>query len=328
MSKQSLRVIFAGTPAFSALHLKALIDSEHQLIAVYTQPDRPAGRGKKIQASPVKQLALEAGIDVYQPPSLRDDAVRSELAALGADVMVVVAYGLILPQAILDTPVHGCLNVHASLLPRWRGAAPIQRAIEAGDETTGITIMQMDAGLDTGAMLATSRCAVNGHSAASLHDALAEAGPPLLLQVLADLPAYQARAEQQDDSAACYADKISKAEAQLNWQDDAAALERAIRAFNPFPVCYSLLGDQRVKIWEARRLPGPGSTAPAGTIVAADADGIIVSCGSGDLAIQTLQLPGGKALSAGQMLNARQTLFTPGARFESAAGAAAADRAS
>lgn len=318
MTKPPLRVIFAGTPEFAARHLSALIDSEHQLIAVYTQPDRPAGRGKKIQASPVKQLAQSAAIDVYQPPSLKDEAVRDTMAALAADVMVVVAYGLILPQAILDTPAHGCLNVHASLLPRWRGAAPIQRAIEAGDERTGITIMQMDAGLDTGDMLATTTCAVDGHSAASLHDELALAGPPLLLQVLADLPHFQARAEPQNDSNACYADKISKAEAHINWQSGAAQLERAIRAFNPFPVCYSLLGDERVKIWEAERAPGAGNTAPAGTIVEAGSDGIVVSCGEGDLIIRTLQLPGGRPLSAEQMLNARSALFTPGARFNGA----------
>ena len=186
MSKCPLRVIFAGTPDFAASHLKALIDSEHQLLAVYTQPDRPAGRGRKLQASPVKQLAEQAGLPVYQPASLKDEAAQLQLAALDADVMVVVAYGLILPQAVLDTPRFGCLNVHASLLPRWRGAAPIQRAIEAGDTTTGITIMQMDAGLDTGAMLATASCPIDPRatSAADLLDELALLGPPLLLEVL------------------------------------------------------------------------------------------------------------------------------------------------
>ncbi len=202
----------------------------------------------------MKQLAEQAGLPVYQPASLKDEGAQLQLAALGADVMVVVAYGLILPQAVLDTPRFGCLNVHASLLPRWRGAAPIQRAIEAGDTTTGITIMQMDAGLDTGAMLATVSCPIGPRtSAADLHDELALLGPPLLQQVLADIERYQSQSRAQDDEQASYAHKILKAEALIDWSSSAVALERKVRAFNPFPVCYSMLRGKRVRVWQARR---------------------------------------------------------------------------
>ena len=317
-SKPPLRIIFAGTPEFAATHLQALINSEHQLIGVYTQPDRPAGRGKKLQASPVKHLAEAAAIPVYQPASLRDTGAQQALAQLHADLLVVVAYGLILPQAVLDTPRLGCLNVHASLLPRWRGAAPIQRAIQAGDRETGITIMQMDAGLDTGAMLATATCGIDQQTtAASLHDRLAELGPPLLLQVLADLEACQRQAQPQDNQLATYADKILKSEAELDWRQSAQTLDRAIRAFNPFPVCFSKLGGERVKVWQAR--PDDSGSDPAvaaGTILQADREGILVSCGDGRLLVQQLQLPGGKQLAAEQVLNARGELFAPGQRFE------------
>lgn len=312
-----LRIIFAGTPEFAALHLKALIDSEHLLIAAYTQPDRPAGRGRMLQASPVKQLAGRVGIPVFQPASLRDPGAQRLLAELAADVLVVVAYGLILPQAVLDAPRLGCLNVHASLLPRWRGAAPIQRAIEAGDARTGITIMQMDAGLDTGAMLATAACEIRpGTNAGTLHDELARIGPPLLLQVLADLPAYQRGAQAQDDELATYAGKILKPEAEIDWRLDAARLDRTIRAFNPFPVCFSTLAGERVKIWQAR--PGGGATLPAapGTILRADRDGVLVNCGVGQLLLRQLQLPGGRPLAAEQLLNAHGALFAPGRCFD------------
>jgi methionyl-tRNA formyltransferase len=295
-----------------------LIDSEHQLLAIYTQPDRPAGRGKKLQASPVKRLAEGAGLPVYQPASLRDIAAQQRLAELAADVLVVVAYGLILPQAVLDAPRLGCLNVHASLLPRWRGAAPIQRAIEAGDDESGITIMQMDAGLDTGGMLATAKIPINGNTtAASLHDELATLGAPLLLQVLGDLPAYQHGVCKQDDELATYASKIQKHEAQIDWRQDAQLLERRVRAFNPFPVCFSTLGNERVKIWQARVAGTVATGQAAGAIVQADRQGIVVNCGSGQLTIARLQLPGGKPLSAQQMLNARGELFAPGQQFSS-----------
>jgi methionyl-tRNA formyltransferase len=287
-------------------------------LGVYTQPDRPAGRGKKLQASPVKQLAEAAAIPVYQPASLRDAGAQQALAQLQADLFVVVAYGLILPQAVLDTPRLGCLNVHASLLPRWRGAAPIQRAIEAGDRETGITIMQMDAGLDTGDMLATANCEIGQQTtAAGLHDRLAELGPPLLLQVLADLEACQRKAQAQDDRLATYADKILKSEAEIDWRQSAPGLDRTIRAFNPFPVCFSRLEGERVKVWQARPEGAGGDPgAAAGTILRADREGILVSCGEGRLLVQQLQLPGGKQLSAEQVLNARGELFAPGQRFE------------
>lgn len=317
MAHHKLRVIFAGTPEFAARHLAALLHSEHEVVAVYTQPDRPAGRGKKLTASPVKALALDHSIPVYQPPSLRDTQAQTGLAAHNADLLVVVAYGLILPQAVLDIPRYGCLNVHASLLPRWRGAAPIQRAIEAGDIETGVTIMQMDAGLDTGAMLATRHCDIAPTTtAASLHDNLAELGAPALLEVLADLPRYLAGARDQNDAQASYAEKIQKPEAQLDWEQDAIVLDRQIRAFNPFPVCYSVLGDQRVKIWAASTSTGDNlhDTVP-GTIQAADSNGLLVACGQGQLRITQLQLPGGRALPVAQILNANRELFTPGSRF-------------
>ncbi len=316
MTESPLRLVFAGTPEFAALHLEALIDSKHQLLAVYTQPDRPAGRGKKLQPSPVKRLAELAGIPVRQPASLKDAQAQQELAALGADVLVVVAYGLILPRAVLDAPRLGCLNVHASLLPRWRGAAPIQRAIAAGDTETGITIMQMDAGLDTGDMLASSRCAITGTTtAASLQDELASLGTPLLLRVLENLPAHQIAASRQDDSLACYATKILKSEAAIDWSQPAAALDRLIRAFDPFPVCFTTLGSERIKVRQAE----PGGNAPLpeppGTILRAGRDGILVNCGAGQLKLCQLQLAGGKVLSVEQLLNARAGLFAPGNCF-------------
>ena len=324
--KPPLRIIFAGTPDFAAIHLAALIDSKHQLIAVYSQPDRPAGRGKKLQASPVKRIAEAAGLPVYQPVSLRNRDQQVCLAGLEADVLVVVAYGLILPQAVLDAPRLGCLNVHASLLPRWRGAAPIQRAIEAGDTATGITIMQMDAGLDTGAMLASASCAIRPHTtAASLHDELARTGPPLLLDVLGDLAACQAGAQAQNDDLATYAGKILKPEAEIDWRRDAPALDRAVRAFNPFPVCFTVLAGERVKIWQARPMADNAGLGAPGTIVRADRDGILVNCGSGQLLLEQLQLPGGKPLTAEQILNARGRLFAPGNRFGLPGSAAGED---
>ena len=317
MTATALRIIFAGTPEFSARHLQALLASQHEVVAVYTQPDRRAGRGKKLQASPVKQLAEAANIPVEQPPSLRDEEAQGVLAAYRADVMVVVAYGLILPQVVLDTPRLGCLNVHASLLPRWRGAAPIQRAIEAGDTLTGVTIMQMDAGLDTGAMLATAECRIGpGTTSADLLATLAESGPATLLQVLADLPHYQALATKQDDSQSTYAEKIEKAEGQLDWHKSAEELDRRIRAFNPFPGCYSTLAGERVKIWAAAPVGNAGAATAPGTIVAAGRNGIAVSCGRGELLIQKLQLPGGKPLTSDAILNSRREQFAIGQCFD------------
>ncbi|MBM69008.1 MAG: methionyl-tRNA formyltransferase [Haliea sp.] len=322
MANAPLRVLFAGTPDFAAHHLQALLDSPHQVVGVYTQPDRPAGRGKKLQASPVKQLALQAGLPLRQPVSLRTPETQAELAAFAADVMVVVAYGLILPQVILDAPRWGCLNVHASLLPRWRGAAPIQRAIQAGDTESGVTIMQMDAGLDTGAMLATARCPIDSAtSAAVLHDRLAELGPPLLLQVLNDLPGYLQAGVAQDDSLATYARKIEKAEGALDWRQSAAELARQVAAFNPFPVCFAVLNGERVRIWTASAVSEATHAAP-GTILSADREGVQVACGNGSLRLLTLQLPGGRALPAADLLNAQSAQFAPGACFQPAAEAA------
>ena len=255
---------------------------------------------------------------MYQPRSLRSEEAAGPLHDWQPDVIVVAAFGQILRPHVLELPPRGCINVHASLLPRWRGAAPIQRAIQAGDRETGITIMQMDAGLDTGAMLATATCEIDQQTtAASLHDRPAELGPQLLLQVLADLEACQRQAQPQDDQLATYADKILKSEAELDWRQSAQTLDRAIRAFNPFPVCFSKLGGERVKVWRARP-DGSGSdpAVAAGTILQADREGIVVSCGDGHLLVQQLQLPGGKQLAAEQVLNARGELFAPGQRFE------------
>ena len=322
MTSQSLRIVFAGTPEFASIHLRALVATTHEIVGVYTQPDRRAGRGKKLTASPVKQCALDAGINVYQPDSLRDAAAQAQLAALKPDVLVVVAYGLILPQAVLDIPSICCLNVHGSLLPRWRGAAPIQRAIEVGDTRTGITIMQMDAGLDTGKMLAKASCDISDTTtAASLHDNLAALGAPLLLEVLADLQKYLAQAEVQNDEEATYADKISKAEAQVDWTLDATVVARRIRAFNPFPVCFSELNGERIKLWQARATQLT-SDSPPGTLIASDPAGLSIACGTGTLIVTQLQLPGGKALTAAQMLNARSEMFAPGRSFTPPAGPA------
>ncbi|MEQ9465752.1 MAG: methionyl-tRNA formyltransferase [Haliea sp.] len=317
MASDPLRLIFAGTPEFAATHLRALLTSHHRVVAAYTQPDRPAGRGKKLQASPVKEVAAAAGIPVFQPASLRHAEAQAELAALGADVMVVVAYGLILPQPVLDAPRLGCINVHASLLPRWRGAAPIQRAIEAGDPATGITIMQMDAGLDTGAMLARESLRIApGTSAGMLHDQLADIGPPLLLQVLDDLPAYRISATAQDEAGASYARKIEKSEAALDWQREAPELARAVAAFNPFPVCFGILGGERVRVLEAHaETVEAGNRASPGTVLSADREGILVACGEGALRIRQLQLAGARALPVADVLNARDALFAPGSRF-------------
>ena len=262
MKNSPLRIVFAGTPEFAAIHLRGLLQSQHQLVGVYTQPDRPAGRGKKLQSSPVKQMAQAADIEVFQPASLRNEAAQQELAALGADVMVVVAYGLILPQEILDAPRIACLNVHASLLPRWRGAAPIQRAIEAGDAESGVTIMQMDAGLDTGNMLATASCAIDRNTtAASLHDQLAELGLPLLLEVLDSLPQHLASGRVQNEELATYAPKILKPEAEIDWRESAELVAGKIRAFNPFPISYTFLGGERLKVHAAHARSDTGVAA-------------------------------------------------------------------
>lgn len=308
---QPLRLIFAGTPDFAASHLKALLDdAQHDIVAVYSQPDRPAGRGKKLQASPVKQLALQHELPVFQPLNFKTDEAVITLQQHNADLMIVVAYGLILPQVILDAPRLGCVNVHASLLPRWRGAAPIQRAIEAGDSETGVTIMQMDAGLDTGAMLLKTRCPIDDtDTAGSLLDKLAAQGGPALVEAITRLAEGTLQGETQNDALSCYAPKISKEEGLINWAESAEVLSRKIRAFNPFPICYTELGEDRLKIQRASLTTGEGTP---GEILGADKNGIHVACGKGSLLITELQLPGARAMSAQDMLNARAERFSPG----------------
>lgn len=309
------RILFAGTPEFAAQHLGALVEAGHDICAVLTQPDRPAGRGKRLQPSAVKTVALAAGLDVLQPPSLRQAEIQTQLAALNADVMVVVAYGLLLPRAVLDTPRFGCLNVHASLLPRWRGAAPIQRAIEAGDTESGVTIMLMEAGLDTGPMLRRVGVPLAPmETGQSLHDRLAEVGPEALLSVLSDLPAHLAAQERQDDALATYAAKISKTECALDWQRDAPALCRQIRAFNPAPVCYSYLGSDRIKVWEAEEQTLPEDDTP-GKILDATPSGVLIACGSGALRVTRLQFPGARALPAAELLHGRGSELVAGRQF-------------
>lgn len=301
---QALRIVFAGTPEFAAEHLKALLDTPHRIVAVYTQPDRPAGRGQKLMPSAVKSLALEHGLPVMQPQSLRNAEAQAELAALRADLMVVVAYGLILPQAVLDIPRLGCINSHASLLPRWRGAAPIHRAIEAGDAETGITIMQMDEGLDTGPMLLRRRLPIlPNDTTGSLHDRLAALGAQCIVEALAALPDGSLTAEPQPETGVTYAAKIGRAESALDWSRPAAELHCAIRAFNPFPGAVGSLRDTTIKIWAAERVAG-GELAgsEAGTVLAAGEEGIVVACGEGALRLLQLQRPGSKRLPAGEFL--------------------------
>lgn len=311
MSKP-LRIIFAGTPDFAAKHLSALINSEHEVIAAYSQPDRPAGRGKKLKPSDVKQLAVSHDIPVFQPISLRNEEAQQALAALNADLMVVVAYGLILPQIVLDTPRLGCINVHGSLLPRWRGAAPIQRAIWAGDAETGVTIMQMDLGLDTGAMLHKVTCPItDDETSASLYDKLAALGPQGLLETLAHISNSTAVAEVQDDELSNYASKLSKEEANIDWTQSAVEIERQVRAFNPWPVSYTQIAEQNVKIWQTSVSEATTDAQP-GTVIGATKHGIQVATGNGVLTLLNMQLAGKKAMPVQDILNARKEWFTVG----------------
>jgi methionyl-tRNA formyltransferase len=307
-----VRLVFAGTPDFAATALKALIAAGHTIVGVYSQPDRPAGRGRKLQPSPVKQVALDHEIPVYQPETLKTPEAQKQLADLNPDVMIVAAYGLILPKAVLDIPTHGCLNIHASLLPRWRGAAPIQRAIAAGDDETGITIMQMDEGLDTGAMLLKSLTAIDdSDTGGSLHDRLAELGGNAIIKALELLRKGELTGEPQNDELACYASKLSKTEGHINWATDAKAIERLVRAFNPWPGTYTDLGDQRIRIHEARALVTTSDGLP-GTVVQRDREGIDIACGNGTLRITRLQLPGSRAQSVNDLINGGKELLMPG----------------
>lgn len=314
-----LRVVFAGTPDFAAASLAAVLESQHQVVAVYTQPDRPAGRGRKLTPSPVKQLALEHGLPVYQPVSLKAADAQAELAALEADLMIVVAYGLLLPQAVLDTPRLGCINVHASLLPRWRGAAPLQRAIEAGDTTSGVTIMQMDAGLDTGAMLHEVRTPITPQTTGGeLHDQLAAQGAGALIDVLDALESGHITATPQPDAGVTYAAKLSKAEAALDFQQPAEQLARKIRAFNPWPVAWCALGSDRLRLLMASVEPGQQPPSPVGTLLAHGDDHLRIACGADGrevLCVNRVQLPGGKAMAVRGLLNASQHRLTVGTRL-------------
>lgn len=307
---EPLRIVFAGTPEFAARHLQALLDAGHPVVGVYTQPDRPAGRGQKLMPSPVKQLASQHNIPLFQPSSLRDPMAQAELAALRPDLLLVVAYGLILPQAVLDIPRLGCINSHASLLPRWRGAAPIQRAIQAGDGESGVTLMQMEAGLDTGPMLckvSTPICAED--TAGSLHDRLAELGAQAMAAAIGPLVRGELRGEKQDDSLATYAHKLNKDEARIDWQQPATELDRQIRAFNPWPISHAQLNGETVKVLSA--VPEQAS-GPAGTILSANKDGLTVACGEGALRLTRLQMPGGKALAFADLFNSRRDQFACG----------------
>jgi methionyl-tRNA formyltransferase len=312
---QSLRIVFAGTPDFAARHLAALLSSEHDIIAVYTQPDRPAGRGKKLTASPVKNIALEHDIPVYQPENFKSEEAKQQLAELNADIMVVVAYGLLLPEVVLNTPRLGCINVHGSILPRWRGAAPIQRSIWAGDAETGVTIMQMDVGLDTGDMLSIATTPIEAtDTSASMYEKLAELGPQALVKCLADIANGSAKAEKQDDEQANYAKKLSKEEARINWNDDAVHIERCVRAFNPWPMSHFAAADNNIKVWQSR-VDEQVTDKPAGTILQADKTGIYVATGNGVLVLEQLQVPGKKSMPVQDILNSRASWFAIGSQL-------------
>lgn len=317
--KNSLRIVFAGTPDFAARHLMALLSSHHQVIAVYTKPDKPAGRGKKVTISPVKALSLEHNIAVYQPDNFKSEQEVQTLAQLNCDIMVVVAYGLLLPKTLLETPRLGCINVHGSILPRWRGAAPIQRSIWAGDNETGVTIMQMDEGLDTGDMLKIAKLSIDeNETSASLYQRLAELAPSALIECLDDIAASKAIAIKQDNEQANYAKKLSKEEACIDWNMSAQAIERCIRAFNPWPMSYFNLKinnqDHNIKVWQAVAQQQTHDAAPS-TILSADKNGICVATADGILRLMTLQPPGKKAMNAFDLMNSRQDWFKVGKKL-------------
>jgi len=303
-----MNLIFAGTPEFAAHALNAILAAGHQVALVLTQPDRPSGRGMTLRPSPVKEVALASGIDVFQPPTLKDPTAQERVRAVQADAMVVAAYGLILPQAVLDMPQSGCINIHASLLPRWRGAAPIQRAILAGDAESGVCIMQMEAGLDTGPVLNCGRLPiVAGDTAGSLHDKLADLGARLIVETLGKLPVS---AVPQSAEGVTYAAKIEKSEAPLDWRMPAMQLDRQVRAFNPFPGATAVLDGATIKVWAAELAD---ANAAPGTVVSTDREGIVVACGEGGLRLTELQKAGGKRLPAAQFLAGNPV--RPGAMF-------------
>lgn len=309
---KKLKVIYAGTPDFAVPALQALIQSPHDVIAVYTQPDRPAGRGRKLQFGPVKQRAVDAGITVEQPASLKDEETQKILEAYQADVMVVAAYGLILPQVVLDTPKYGCLNIHGSLLPRWRGAAPIHRAIQAGDTETGVTIMQMAAGLDTGDMLLKVICPITlEDTGQTIHDRLANDGADALLNVLENIEQLEPKV--QDESLTSYAHKLEKAEAEIDWTQSAKQIDQTIRAFNPWPVAFTKYNDKPLRLFMSKVISN-SSQESAGTVISEDMDGVCVATGEGVLSFSRLQLPSKKAMAVRDFLNGRSLL---GCKFPS-----------
>lgn len=306
---KKLNIIFAGTPDFAAKHLSALIASDHNVVAVYSQPDRRAGRGKKLTASAVKEVALAHEIPVYQPENFKQAETVDELALLNADIMIVVAYGLILPKNVLTTPKMGCLNVHGSLLPRWRGAAPIQRAIWAGDAQTGITIMQMDEGLDTGDMLSKTVCNIDAdETSGSLYEKLALQAPATLIETVNKLAKGELTPEVQNNDLANYAKKLSKEEALINWADDAAFIARCVRAFNPWPMSHFTVQGHSIKVHKASFI-NELSNKSIGCIVKADKFGIQVSTGNGIINLEVIQFPGKKAMPVQDILNAKKAFF-------------------
>lgn len=309
----SLNIVFAGTPDFAAKHLAALYASEHNVIGVYTQPDRPAGRGKKLMPSAVKTLALNNGTAVYQPASLKNEEAQQQFAALNADIMIVVAYGLILPKAVLDAPKLGCLNVHGSLLPKWRGAAPIQRAIWAGDKFTGISIMQMDEGLDTGAVLLEKSIAITGAAtSATLYEDLSELGPQALIETLENLENLSPSI--QNDDEATYAHKLSKEEARIDWSLRAQQLARNVRAFNPWPVVWFTHNEESIKVWQVEVVEA-FDVVPEGTIVKVDKNGIEVATSEHNLLLSNIQIPGKRTQSVADIINGKPDMFVVGQRL-------------
>lgn len=312
-----MRIIFAGTPDFSVPVLQALLDADHDICAVYTQPDRPKGRGRKMTYSPVKQRAMELGLEVVQPKSLKNEPAQQQMAAFDAELMVVVAYGLLLPKAVLSIPTRGCINVHASLLPKYRGASPIQAAILAGDKQTGITIMQMDVGLDTGDMILKKNCLIEpDDTSQTLHDKLATIGANAIVETLSQLSQAKAIFEKQDDSQASYAGKISKEDACIDWHKQAIDIERTIRAYNPWPVSYSLLNQKKVRIWQASIFDTVDTAKyQAGQIIEVGKARLLIACGSGILSVETIQLEGSKPMPIKDCLNAKRALFVEGQCF-------------
>ena len=312
-----MRIVFAGTPDFAATALKALLAANYNVVGVYSQPDRPAGRGRKLLPGPVKQAALDAGIAVFQPDNFKTEEVRQQLADLQPDVMIVAAYGLILPASVLSIPNHGCLNIHASLLPRWRGAAPIQRAIAAGDHESGITIMQMDEGLDTGAMLLKLSTPIHREdTGGSLHERLAELGGEAIVGALQLLEQNKLQPQAQQNEQACYAHKLTKQEGQINWHSDSQSIERLIRAFNPWPGTFTDLDDQRIRLHLAQMLEPSGKKARPGTVLARQREGIDIACGEGVLRVSQVQLPGARAQSVNDLINGGKQILLPGQELQ------------